>query len=95
MKRILGVVLCILLCAGILFTVCSAFYGHLHNCIGEECQFCQVNSYTQKLMRIFLLVFICLLLETVASDLFSSINLIFFNEKQSVNLVVNKVKLSV
>ncbi|MBR2152101.1 MAG: hypothetical protein IJ944_02305 [Clostridia bacterium] len=95
MKRTLGRVLVFLLCISVLFAIGSAICGHFHQCIGEDCQFCHANSYLQKLYRIFLLGFICLSLETVVFILFSNVNLYCPRKKQSVNLVVNKIKLSI
>ncbi|MBR4282600.1 MAG: hypothetical protein IKT35_02690 [Clostridia bacterium] len=94
MKRTIAKMLCFLICASVLFAVGSAIYGHLHHCVGEECQFCQVNSNLQKLYRIILLGCVFSSFAIIVLTLFSNANLIFNIKKQSVNLVFNKVKLS-
>jgi len=90
MKRIF----CILLCVSVLFLVASAICGHLHDCVGEECQICQLNSNLQKLLRNIFLGCFCLSFEIVVITLFPNINSVIFTKMQRVNLVFNKVKLS-
>ena len=53
--KLLCVAICVLLCASVLFSVGSAIYGHDHECVGEDCQYCQAVSLQQELMRLVLL----------------------------------------
>ena len=52
--KLLCVAICVLLCASVLFSVGSAIYGHDHECVGEDCQYCQAFSLQQELMRLVL-----------------------------------------
>ena len=92
--KLLFVAICVLLCASVLFSVGSAIYGHNHDCIGEDCQYCQVFSLQQELMRLvllgcfsasFALIFVQLLINVYSRG---------DDEKQNINLVANKVKLT-
>ena len=92
--KLLCVALCVLLCASVLFSVGSAIYGHDHDCIGEDCQYCQAFSLQQELMRLVLLGCFSASFALVFVQLIMNINARGDDKKQSINLVSNKVKLT-
>ena len=94
--KVLFVAICFLLCASVLFSVGSAIYGHNHNhdCIGEDCLYCQVVSLQQELMRLVLLSYFSASFALIFVQLIMNINSRGDDEKQSINLVANKVKLT-
>ena len=92
--KLLCVAICVLLCASVLFSVGSAIYGHNHDCIGEDCQYCQVISLQQELMRIVLLGCFSSSFALVFVQLIMNVNSRGDDKKQSINLVANKVKLT-
>lgn len=92
--KLLCIVLCVLLCASILFSVGSAVYGHNHDCIGEDCQYCQVASLQQELMRLVLLGCFSASFAIVFVQLIVNVNTCRDDKKQNINLVANKVKLT-
>ena len=49
------VILCFLLCTSVLLSAGFVVHGHSHDCIGEDCQYCQAVSLQQELMRLVLL----------------------------------------
>ena len=92
--RLVCVALCVLLCAGALFSVGFAVYGHGHDCIGEDCQYCQAVSLQQELMRLVLSGCFSASFALVFVQLFVNVNSCGDDEKQKVNLVACKVKLT-
>ena len=92
--KVLFVAICVLLCASVLFSVGSAIYDHNHDCIGEDCQYCQVVSLQQELMRLVLLSYFSASFALIFVQLIMNINSRGDDEKQSINLVANKVKLT-
>ena len=92
--KVLFVAICVLLCASVLFSVGSAIYGHIHDCIGEDCLYCQVVSLQQELMRLVLLSYFSASFALIFVQLIMNINSRGDDEKQSINLVANKVKLT-
>ena len=72
----------------------SAIYDHNHDCIGEDCQYCQVVSLQQELMRLVLLSYFSASFALIFVQLIMNINSRGDDEKQSINLVANKVKLT-
>lgn len=92
--KLLCIALCVLLCASVLFSVGSAIYGHNHDCIGEDCQYCQVISLQQELMRLVLLGCFSASFALVFVQLIMNVNSRGDDKKHNINLVVNKVKLT-
>ena len=92
--KVLFVAICVLLCASVLFSVGSAIYGHNHDCIGEDCLYCQVVSLQQELMRLVLLSYFSASFALIFVQFIMNINSRGDDEKQSINLVANKVKLT-
>ena len=92
--KLLCVAICVLLCASVLFSVGSAIYGHDHDCIGEDCQYCQAFSLQQELMRLVLLGCFSASFALIFVQLIMNVNSRGDDKKQSINLVVNKVKLT-
>lgn len=92
--KLLCVVICVLLCASVLFSVGSAIYGHDHDCIGEDCQYCQAFSLQQELMRLVLLGCFSASFALIFVQLIMNVNSRGGDKKQSINLVANKVKLT-
>jgi hypothetical protein len=92
--KVLCVAICVLLCASVLFSVGSAIYNHNHDCIGEDCLYCQVVSLQQELMRLVLLSYFSASFALIFVQLIMNINSRGDDEKQSINLVANKVKLT-
>ena len=92
--KLLCVAICVLLCASVLFSVGSAIYGHDHDCVGEDCQYCQVFSLQQELMRLVLLGCFSASFALVFVQLIMNVNSRGDDKKQSINLVANKVKLT-
>lgn len=92
--KLLCVAICILLCASVLFSVGSAVYGHDHDCIGEDCQYCQTVSLQQELMRLVLLGCFSASFALVFVQLIANSNSYCDAEKQSINLVAYKIKLT-
>ena len=92
--KLLCVVICVLLCASVLFSVGSAIYGHDHDCIGEDCQYCQAFSLQQELMRLVLLGCFIASFALIFVQLIMNVNSRGDDKKQSINLVANKVKLT-
>ena len=92
--KVLFVAICVLLCASVLFSASSAIYGHNHDCIGEDCLYCQVVSLQQELMRLVLLSYFSASFALIFVQLIMNINSRGDDEKQSINLVANKVKLT-
>ena len=92
--KVLFVAICVLLCASVLFSVGSAIYNHNHDCIGEDCLYCQVVSLQQELMRLVLLSYFSASFALIFVQLIMNINSCGDDKKQSINLVVNKVKLT-
>ena len=92
--KVLFVAICVLLCASVLFSVSSVIYGHNHDCIGEDCLYCQVVSLQQELMRLVLLSYFSASYALIFVQLIMNINSRGDDKKQNINLVVNKVKLT-
>ena len=92
--KVLFVAICVLLCASVLFSVGSAIYGHNHDCIGDDCQYCQVISLQQELMRLVLLGCFSASFALVFVQLIANLNSRGDDKKQSISLVANKVKLT-
>ena len=92
--KLLCVAICVLLCASVLFSVGSAVYGHDHDCIGEDCQYCQAFSLQQELMRLILLGCFSASFALIFVQLIMNVNSCGDDKKQSINLVANKVKLT-
>lgn len=92
--KLLCIALCVLLCASVLFSVGSAIYGHNHDCIGEDCQYCQVISLQQELMRLVLLGCFSASFALVFVQLIMNVNSRGEDKKHNINLVANKVKLT-
>ena len=92
--KLVCVAICVLLCASVLFSVGSAIYGHDHDCIGEDCQYCQAFSLQQELMRLVLLGCFSASFALVFVQLVANLNSCSDEKKQSINLVANKVKLT-
>ena len=92
--KLLFVAICVLLCASVLFSVGSAIYGHNHDCIGEDCQYCQVISLQQELMRLVLLGCFSASFALVFVQLIMNVNSRGDDKKHNINLVANKVKLT-
>lgn len=92
--KLLCIALCVLLCASVLFSVGSAIYGHNHDCIGEDCQYCQVISLQQELMRLVLLGCFSASFALVFVQLIMNVNSRGDDQKHNINLVSNKVKLT-
>ena len=92
--KVLFVAICVLLCASVLFSVSSAIYSHNHDCIGEDCLYCQLVSLQQELMRLVLLSYFSASYALIFVQLIMNINSRGDDKKQNINLVVNKVKLT-
>ena len=92
--KLICIALCLLLCTSLLFSAGSAVYGHSHDCIGEDCQYCQAFSLQQELMRLVLLGCLSASFALIFVQLLMNINSRGSDEKHSVNLVANKVKLT-
>ena len=92
--KVLFVAICVLLCASVLFSVSSAIYGHNHDCIGEDCLYCQVVSLQQELMRLVLFGCLSTVFAFIFIQLIVNCNLRGDGKKQNVNLVANRVKLT-
>ncbi len=92
--KLLCVALCLLLCASVLFSIGSAIYGHEHECIGEDCQYCQAFSLQQELIRLVLLGCFSASFALIFVQLIANVNSRGDDKKQSINLVANKVKLT-
>lgn len=92
--KVLFVAICVLLCASVLFSVGSAIYGHNHDCIGDDCQYCQVISLQQELMRLVLLGCFSASFALIFVQMLINVNSRGDDEKQNINLVANKVKLT-
>ena len=92
--KLLCVALCVLLCASVLFSVGSAIYDHSHDCMGEDCQFCQAVSLQQELMRLVLLGCFSASFALIFVQLLVNLNSRIDGKNQKVNLVANKVKLT-
>ena len=92
--KVLFVAICVLLCASVLFSVGSAIYGHNHDCIGEDCQYCQVISLQQELMRLVLLGCFSASFALIFVQLLINVNSHGDDKKHNINLVANKVKLT-
>jgi hypothetical protein len=92
--KVLFVAICVLLCASVLFSVGSAIYDHNHDCVGEDCQYCQVFSLQQELMRLVLLGCFSASFALIFVQLLINVNSRGDDEKQNINLVANKVKLT-
>ena len=92
--KLLCVAICVLLCASVLFSVGSAIYGHDHDCVGEDCQYCQAVSLQQELMRLVLLGCFSASFALVFVQLIANLNSRGDDKKQNINLVANKVKLT-
>ena len=92
--KLLCIALCVLLCASVLFSVGSAIYGHNHDCIGEDCQYCQVISLQQELMRLVLLGCFSASFALVFVQLIMNVNSRGDDQKHNINLDANKVKLT-
>lgn len=92
--KLLCIALCVLLCASVLFSVGSAIYGHNHDCIGEDCQYCQVISLQQELMRLVLLGCFSASFALVFVQLIMNVNSRGEDKEHNINLVANKVKLT-
>ena len=92
--KLLCIALCVLLCASVLFSVGSAIYGHNHDCIGEDCQYCQVISLQQELMRLVILGCFSASFALVFVQLIMNVNSRGDDKKHNINLVANKVKLT-
>ena len=92
--KLLCVAICVLLCASVLFSVGSAIYGHDHECVGEDCQYCQAFSLQQQLMRLILLGCFSASFALIFVQLIMNVNSRGDDKKQSINLVTNKVKLT-
>lgn len=94
LAKFLCVALCVLLCTAVLFSVGSVAYGHSHDCIGEDCQYCQVFSLQQELMRIVLLGCLSSSFALAFVQIIMNVNSHGDDKKQNINLVANKVKLT-
>ena len=94
LAKLLCVAICVLLCASVLFSAGSAIYGHDHDCIGEDCQYCQAFSLQQELMRLVLLGCFSASFALIFVQLIMNVNARGDDKKQSINLVANKVKLT-
>ena len=92
--KLLCIAICVLLCASVLFSVGFAIYGHDHDCIGEDCQYCQAFSLQQELMRLVLLGCFSASFALIFVQLIMNVNSRGDDKKQSINLVANKVKLT-
>ena len=92
--KLLCVAICVLICASVLFSVGSAIYGHDHDCIGEDCQYCQAFSLQQELMRLVLLGCFIASFALIFVQLIMNFNSRGDDKKQSINLIANKVKLT-
>ena len=92
--KVLFVAICVLLCASVLFSVSSAVYGHDHDCIGEDCQYCQAFSLRQEFMKLILSGCFSASFALVFVQLIANLNSRGDDRKQKINLVANKVKLS-
>ena len=93
-SKLLCVAICVLLCASVLFSVGSAIFGHDHDCLGEDCQYCQAFSLQQELMRLVLLGCFSASFALVFVQLIANLNSRSDDKNQSINLVANKVKLT-
>lgn len=92
--KLLCVALCVLLCASVLFSAGSALYDHEHDCLGEDCQYCQAVSLQQELMRLVLLGCFSASFALIFVQLLVNVNSRGDKQKQNTNLVANKVKLT-
>lgn len=92
--KLLCVALCVLLCASVLFSAGFAAYGHNHDCMGEDCLYCQAFSLQQELMRLVLLG--CLTVSVSLAFLRLVVNMCSHSDdkKQHISLVTDKVKLT-
>ncbi|MBQ9914158.1 MAG: hypothetical protein IJO73_08010 [Clostridia bacterium] len=89
--KLLCIALCVLLCACVLFFAGPAIH---HDCIGEDCRYCQAFSLQQELMRLVLIgclsaSFALILVQTVIN-----VNLCSYGKKHNISLVTDKVKLT-
>lgn len=92
--KMLCAVLCLLLCASLLFSVGTSLYSHNHDCIGEDCQLCRVISLQYELMRLVLLGCFSASFALVFVQLITNVNLYRYNKNKNINLVTNKIKLT-
>ncbi len=90
----LCIVLCVLLCASILFSAGSAAYGHSHDCIGEDCRYCQAVLLHKELIRIVLLGCFGASVLLVCVYLVMNLKSHGYGKKQNISLVADKVKLT-
>ncbi|MBR3815165.1 MAG: hypothetical protein IKJ27_00390 [Clostridia bacterium] len=92
--KVLCVAICAVLCASVFFSVWPAAYDHSHDCLGENCQYCQAVSLQQELMRLVLFGCFSTVFAFIFIQLIVNCNLRGDGKKQNVNLVANRVKLT-
>lgn len=95
MKKQLKLIICLMLCTSILLSVCLIEHNTNHNCTGEDCQFCRDVALQRELLKSILL---CLLYGGVTVFISHNaviVSLIFNTEKRKLNLVANKIKITV
>ena len=94
MKKQFKLIVCLMLCTGILLSVCLIEHNTEHNCIGENCQICRDIALQRELLKSMILcllcgsAFICVSHNTIIMSLFVDM------EKRKLNLVANKVKIT-
>lgn len=94
LTKLLCIALCVLLCASVLFSAGSAVYGHNHDCIGEDCQYCQAVSLQQKLMRLALMGCFSASFALVFVQMLTAVSSLGGQVIKGRSLVTNKVKLT-
>lgn len=94
LAKLLCLILCVLLFTSILFSVASAFYGHSHDCIGEDCQYCQAVSLHQEFMKLVFSVCFSASFALIFVQMLMTVSSCVSRQKQSVSLVASKVKLT-
>lgn len=94
MKKQLKLVICLLLCFGILLSTCLIEHNAEHNCIGEDCQICRDIAAQRQILKSILLCLLSGGAVVFISQLTLLISSFVNEEKRRLNLVANKVKLT-
>ena len=94
MKKQLKLIICLMLCSGIILSVCMIEHNTEHNCAGENCQICRDISLQRELLKS---IFLCLLCGSAVVFVTHNtviMTLLVNTEKRKLNLVVNKIKIT-
>ncbi len=90
--KFLCVALCVLLCATVLFSAESVVHGH--DCIDDDCRYCQTVSLWKELMRLILPVFFSASFALLFVQMLLNVKSRGKHRTRNINLVENKVKLT-